>query len=105
MSAGRRGRRAALRARGLQAPGARLDQLLRQHPAGRCSRPRCGAPVPARNLEAEIAGVIGEFEMVAWMAMHRTREHIAQPFDTATARQACIAVACGGLLGSAAVAR
>ena len=130
------------------------------------------APVPARNVEAEIAGVIGELsdllsrgrariwllercawelpqlretylermwrpyfgdlaryvtrrrgpalggrgehpaavgravvEMVAWMAMHRTRHPIAQRFDTATARQACIAVACGGLLGSAAVAR
>jgi AcrR family transcriptional regulator len=161
-----------LRARGPQATAARLDQLLRQHARWPVLKAALRAPVPAPNIEAEIAGVIGELfdllsrgraliwlldrcawelpqlrktflermrapyfgdlarymtrrrgpaldgcgghpaavgravvEMVAWMAMHRTREPIAQPFDTATARQACIAVACGGLLGSAAVAR
>jgi AcrR family transcriptional regulator len=39
-------------------------------------------------------------EMVAWMAMHRTREKAALPFDADAARSACIAVACGGLLGT-----
>ena len=39
-------------------------------------------------------------EMVAWMAMHRVREPVALPFDTAAARCACIAVASGGLLGT-----
>jgi hypothetical protein len=41
-------------------------------------------------------------EMVAWMAMHRAREPVAQPFDTAAARYACIALASGGLLGTTA---
>lgn len=44
-------------------------------------------------------------EMVAWMAMHRAKEPVAQPFDTAAARQACIAIACGGLLGVTATIR
>jgi AcrR family transcriptional regulator len=159
-----------LRARGLQATGARLDQLLRRHARWPALKAALRAPVPARNVEAEIACVIGELfdllsrgramiwllercawelprlretylermrgpyfgdlaryvtrrrgpvvgergehpaavsravvEMVAWMAMHRTREPIAQPFDAAAARQACIAVACGGLLGAAAI--
>jgi hypothetical protein len=39
-------------------------------------------------------------EMVAWMAMHRARETAALPFDADAARCACIAVACGGLLGT-----
>jgi AcrR family transcriptional regulator len=39
-------------------------------------------------------------EMVAWMAMHRARVPIAPPFDTAAARDACIAIASGGLLGT-----
>ena len=39
-------------------------------------------------------------EMVAWMAMHRAREPIVLPFDTAAARYACIAIASGGLLGA-----
>jgi len=39
-------------------------------------------------------------EMVAWMAMHRTRDPGAIQFDQAAARRACIAIACGGLLGT-----
>jgi len=39
-------------------------------------------------------------EMVAWMAMHRARQPVALPFDTAAARDACIAIATGGLLGT-----
>jgi AcrR family transcriptional regulator len=39
-------------------------------------------------------------EMVAWMAMHRARQPVAPPFDTAAARDACIAIASGGLLGT-----
>jgi AcrR family transcriptional regulator len=40
-------------------------------------------------------------EMVAWMAMHRARDPgAAAQFDQAAARHACIAIACGGLLGT-----
>jgi len=39
-------------------------------------------------------------EMIAWMAMHRARQPVALPFDTAAARDACIAIASGGLLGT-----
>jgi AcrR family transcriptional regulator len=39
-------------------------------------------------------------EMVAWMAMHHARDPGAVQFDHAAARRACIAVACGGLLGT-----
>jgi AcrR family transcriptional regulator len=39
-------------------------------------------------------------EMVAWMAMHHARQPVALPFDTAAARDACIAIASGGLLGT-----
>jgi hypothetical protein len=39
-------------------------------------------------------------EMVAWMAMHHARQPVALPFDTAAAREACIAIASGGLLGT-----
>jgi hypothetical protein len=39
-------------------------------------------------------------EMVAWMAMHYARQPVALPFDTAAARDACIAIASGGLLGT-----
>jgi AcrR family transcriptional regulator len=44
-------------------------------------------------------------EMVAWMAMHRARQPVALPFDTAAARDACIAIASGGLLGSCVAVR
>ena len=40
-------------------------------------------------------------EMVAWMAMHHARDPGAVQFDHAAARRACIAIACGGLLGRA----
>jgi hypothetical protein len=39
-------------------------------------------------------------EMVAWMAMHRARDPGAIQFDQSAARRACIAIACGGLLGA-----
>jgi len=38
-------------------------------------------------------------EMVAWMAMHRARDPGGVQFDEAAARRACIAIACGGVLG------
>jgi len=41
-------------------------------------------------------------EMVAWMAMHRLADKEPTPVETVTARRACIAVACGGVLGSSA---
>jgi hypothetical protein len=40
-------------------------------------------------------------EMVAWMAMHHLRDPGTVQFDQAAARRACIAMACGGLLGTA----
>jgi hypothetical protein len=39
-------------------------------------------------------------EMVAWMAMHHAREPIVLSFDRAAARDACMAIASGGLLGT-----
>ena len=38
-------------------------------------------------------------EMVAWMAMHHARDPGTVQFDAAAARRACVAIACGGLLG------
>jgi AcrR family transcriptional regulator len=38
-------------------------------------------------------------EMVAWMAMHHARDPGTVRFDQAAAKRACIAIACGGLLG------
>jgi AcrR family transcriptional regulator len=40
-------------------------------------------------------------ETVAWMAMHHLRDPGTVRFDQAAARRACIAMACGGLLGAA----
>jgi AcrR family transcriptional regulator len=39
-------------------------------------------------------------EMVAWMAIHHARDPDGVPFNQAAARRACIAIACGGLLGA-----
>jgi AcrR family transcriptional regulator len=63
-------------------------------------RRRRSAPLGRRG---ESSAAIGRavVEMVAWMAMHRARDPVAQPFDTAAARYACVAVASGGLLGAA----
>lgn len=41
-------------------------------------------------------------EMVAWMAMHRLADKEPTPVERVAARRACIAVACGGVLGSSA---
>ncbi len=58
--------------------------------------------LPARDRSKHPAAVgRAVVEMVAWMAMHRIREPLVQPFDATAARQACIALACGGLLGTA----
>jgi AcrR family transcriptional regulator len=43
-------------------------------------------------------------EMVAWMAIHHARDPDGVPFNHAAARRACIAIACGGLLGRTSVA-
>ncbi len=55
------------------------------------------------SRDERIAAIVRAIvEMVAWMAMHRAREPVAQPFDRAAARSACIVIARGGLLGAAA---
>jgi AcrR family transcriptional regulator len=55
---------------------------------------------PGRRGENPAAIGRALVEMVAWMAMHRARQPVAPPFDTAAAREACIAIASGGLLGT-----
>jgi hypothetical protein len=55
---------------------------------------------PGRRGEDPAAIGRGLVEMVAWMAMHHARLPVALPFDTAAARDACIAIASGGLLGT-----
>jgi AcrR family transcriptional regulator len=39
-------------------------------------------------------------EMIAWMAMHHARDPGEVQFDHTAARRACVAIACGGLLGT-----
>ena len=154
-----------LRARGMDATAALLDDAMRQRPRWPVLKAALRATAP-RNVGAEIAAVVGELfdllsrerpmiwlldrcawelpqlrhfyverareplladfahyvrtrrkiplgggdenvaavgraivEMVAWMAMHRAKEPVELPFDTVAARSACIAVACGGILG------
>jgi hypothetical protein len=55
---------------------------------------------PGSRGEAPAAIGRALVEMVAWMAMHHARMPVALPFDKAAARDACIAIASGGLLGT-----
>ena len=67
-------------------------------------RRRRSAPLGRRGEQPAAIGR-AVVEMVAWMAMHRARDPVAQPFDTVAARYACIALASGGLLGTPAPSR
>jgi AcrR family transcriptional regulator len=61
----------------------------------------------AAHRAAEDSAAIGRavIEMVAWMAMHRLAGKEPTSVETATARRACVALACGGMLGASAAVR